>query len=133
MKVSQSFKHGVQLHFGETIFRWMHLKLIILRISLETRSSSKKNLRMPTIKTEFLPTSFPGGKKIRDPRNEIEFCFVLFFRCCFFFFLLKKIILCAERILSTLVSLKLKIALTCQHLVREWYQLVCTVLSIHKR
>lgn len=44
---------------------------------------AKKNLRMPKIKTEFLPTSFPGGEKIRDPGNEIEFWF--FFWFCFVF------------------------------------------------
>ena len=45
---------------------------------------AKKKLRMPKIKTEFLPTSFPGGEKIRDPGNETEFCFFVFFFCLFF-------------------------------------------------
>ena len=44
---------------------------------------AKKNLRMPKIKIEFLPTSFPGGEKIRDPGNEIKFCFLFLVLFCF--------------------------------------------------
>ena len=38
---------------------------------------------MPKIKTRFLPTSLPGGEKIRDPGNEIEFCFLFLVLFCF--------------------------------------------------